>query len=77
MYVWDLLTCLILLCLIALARTLSFFARILNLHHPSKASRSFSLEYAAQVTGSSAAMMERGLTGFYPKFKNPSGLVLM
>ena len=60
MYVWDLLTCLILLCLIALARALSVLARLLNLRHPSKASRSFSLAYAAHVTGSSAAMMERG-----------------
>ena len=47
-------------CLIALVRTLSFLARFLNLHHSSRASRSFSLAYAAQVTGSSAAMMERG-----------------
>ena len=60
MYVWDLMTCLILLCLSAHASTLSFSARLLNLHDPSKASRSFSLAYAAQVTGSSAAMMERG-----------------
>ena len=60
MQVWDLLTCLILLCLIALARTLSFLARLLNLHHPSEASRSLSLAYAAQMTGSSEAMMERG-----------------
>ena len=59
MYVSDLLTCLILLCLIVLARPLCFLARLLSLHHPSKASRSFSLAYAAHMTGSSAAMMER------------------
>ena len=60
MYVWGLQTCLVLLCLIVPAKILSLLARFLNLCHPSKGSRSFSLAYAAQVTGSSAAMMERG-----------------
>ena len=41
MLVWNLLTCLILPCLMALAKTLSLLTRFLNLHHPSRASRSF------------------------------------
>ena len=60
MQVWDLLTCLILLYLMALAKILSLLARFLNLCHPSRASRSFRLAYAAHVTGTSGAIAERG-----------------